>query len=574
MFDIVIRNGSIVDDGGSAFFLGDVGIIGNKIAAVGTQVGEGKVVIDAAGKLVTPGFVDVHTHYDAQAMWDPIIAPSSWHGITTVVIGNFGVGFAPVMAARRSWMMDIMQDVEEVPKSVLEAGLSWNWETFPQYMDELDSVRRTVDVGAQIPYIALRAYVMGDRAKGESRCTPHEVATMASLIKDGLQAGAVGFSCSRTDFHRLPNGDRVPGSMGDREELLQLADAVKAGGHGPIQILSDLNPATEEFHWMEQMSLRSGAPVGFTLIQNPLSDKGWRWQLDRIESSIPGASLVGHISPRGVGVVAYWRGAIHPFMARPSWLRISQWAWADQLATLKDPIFRQSLLSEADTEIAQLPAALRERFLRDFYGMFELGATSDYEPDSTTSSLAARATHLGISPSAYAYELLMANEGTGMIYIPIVNYDDGNLEFVRELIAHPNTVISLSDAGAHVTRIIDASAPTFVLTHWARDRCRGEQLSIETVVSAYTRKPAVAYGFNDRGVLAAGYLADLNVIHFDRLKLLPPYLAQDLPAGGSRLLPRAEGFDFTVKSGKITFRNGQHTGELPGRVIRGPQQLN
>jgi N-acyl-D-amino-acid deacylase len=567
-FDLVIRGGTVVDGLGGEPFQADVAIEGERIAYVGPDAGPGAEEIDARDLIVTPGFVDLHTHYDAQAMWDPILAPSAWHGVTSVVMGNCGVGFAPVRPDARSWLIEVMENVEEIPRQVLEAGLPWNWESFPDYLDALDARPHTIDIGAQVPHIAVRGYVMGERAARDEPATPADIAAMAELVEEALRAGGLAFSCSRTVVHKMADGRRVPGSFADRDELLALGDAVKRSGHGPVQYLGSFPDEWEEnFAWMSEMSRRTGASVHFTM-----SDTDWRRKVEAIaDAAAAGAELVGHVPPRAVGNVLQWRSTRHPFMARPSILAIAHLPWADQLARLKDPAFRAQVLSEDNGS----PEEGSPAFMRHVYGaferMYEVGDTPDYEPDPAVSSIAARAASAGVDPTAYAYDVMMRNDGQGMIYMALANYSAGDLSEVREIITHPSTVVSLSDGGAHCTRVIDASAPTFMLTHWARDRHRGEKLSLAAAVRSCSHDPAKVYGLHDRGVVAAGYLADLNVIDFDRLTLKAPFLSFDFPAGGRRLLQAAEGYVATIKRGQVTFRDGEHVGAFPGKVIRGPQ---
>jgi len=570
MYDIVIRGGTIHDGRGGEPFVGDVAITGEHISHVGPDAGPGRQEIDAAGRIVTPGFIDLHTHYDAQATWDQVLAPSTWHGVTSVVMGNCGVGFAPVRPGQRSEMITIMENVEEIPRRVLEAGLPWDWETFPEYLDALDRFPHAIDIGAQIPHIAVRAYVMGDRAARDEPATEADIAAMAEIVEEGLRAGAVGFSCSRTNFHRMSDGERVPGSMGDRGELIALGKAVGQAGSGVIQCLSDMKPGAEEMAWLEEMSVTSGATVCFSLFQSPVSDKDWRWQLDRIAEERGGARLIGHFSPRAVGNVMQWR-AIHPFMGRPSWKAIAGLPWPEQLARLKDPAFRQQMLSEGNDVVGRYAPELEDRMLNGFARQYELGDDLDYEPDPASMSIAVRAAQAGVDPEAYAYDVLMRRDGTGMIYLTMVNYENGNLDHVRELMQHRHTVVSLADSGAHCTRVVDASSPTFVLTHWTRDRRRGEMISLASAIKSYTGDAAECYNLLDRGVIAPGYLADINVIDFGRLQLDRPYLSFDFPEGGCRLMQKAQGYDATIKRGQVIFRDGEHTGALPGRVIRGTQ---
>jgi N-acyl-D-amino-acid deacylase len=565
MHDLVIRGGLLVDGLGGEPYLADVAIEDERIVRIGQDVCPGVEEIDATGKIVTPGFIDLHTHYDAQATWDPLLAPTAWHGVTSVVMGNCGVGFAPARLEAHDWLIEMMEDVEEIPAAVMKAGLPWTWESFPEYLDALDALPHAIDVGAQVPHIALRAYVVGDRAARYEPATPADIAEMGRLLEEALHAGALGFACSRTDAHRLKDGSLVPGSMGDPEELLALADAMRRAGRGSIQYLGNLSDWAGNFPFMLELARRSGRAVQFLM-----SDTDWQAKLAGIDQAASeGLRLVGHAPPRAVGNVLQWRAGRHPFMDRPSFRAIASLPWPDQLAHLRDPEFRARLLSENNGPGEELLPAFARIIYRGFERMYEVADYPDYEPDPAIDSIAARAAIAGQDAAAYAYDALMRNEGTGMIYLALANYRANDLSEVRDILGHPGTVASLSDGGAHCTRVIDASLPTFMLTHWARDRSRGARLPLEMVVKSCSHDAAVAYGLGDRGVVAPGYLADLNVIDFDRLRLPAPYMSYDLPAGGRRLLQKAEGYVATIKSGRVIFRDGEHVGAFPGRVIRG-----
>jgi N-acyl-D-aspartate/D-glutamate deacylase len=564
MHDLVIRGGLVFDGLGGDPRQADVAIDGERIAAIGANLGRGAEEIDARERIVTPGFIDLHTHYDAQVTWDPILAPSAVHGVTSVVMGNCGVGFAPARPDARSWLIEIMEEVEEIPRDVLESGLEWDWESFPDYLDALDRRRHTVDLGAQVPHIALRGYVLGERARSGAPATADDLAAMSRLLEDGLRAGALGFACSRTDAHRLADGTLVPGSLADEDELLALGSTLRRVPGARVQFLGNPAKWEEDYPFMRELARRSGAAVHFLM-----SDTNWRARLAGIEAAAAeGERLVGHVPPRPVGNVLQWRAARHPFMDRPSIRAIAHLPWPERLARLKDPAFRAQVLGEGNGPGAERLPAFARVVYDGFERMYAVDALPDYEPDPRTDSLAARAALAGQDPAAYAYDVLMRDEGRGMIYMTLANYRAGDLSEVAGLIQHPGAVVSLSDGGAHCTRVIDASAPTFMLAHWARDRKRGDRLPLAWVVKALSCDPAAAYGLDDRGVLTPGRLADVNVIDFDRLKLPAPYLEADFPAGGQRLLQDAEGYSATVKRGRVTFREGEHTGAFPGKVIR------
>jgi N-acyl-D-aspartate/D-glutamate deacylase len=567
MHDLVIRGGLVVDGTGGEPREADVALDGGLITAVGAVGGRGAEEIDAKGLIVTPGFVDLHTHYDAQITWDPVLAPSAWHGVTSVVVGNCGVGFAPARPEHRGWLIEVMDSVEEIHPDVLNAGLAWDWESFPDFLDALATRKHTVDIGVQAPHIPLRAYVMGERAQRDEPATAADIDAMARLLEASLRAGALGFSCTRTDAHRLADGSLVPGSFADWDEILALCAAVGRAGPRQVQFLGDFKTFDADLPRMTAMAKASGSAVHFLM-----SDTNWRARLDGIETAAKaGARLVGHVPPRAVGNLYQWRSTRHPFMDKASVRAIAHLPWDQQLARLKDPAFRARVLAEdnggAEARLPEFARAVYSGFDR----MYEVEDYPNYEPDPALDSIAVRAARAGQDAAAYAYDVMMRNEGGGMIYLALSNYRSGDLSVARELIQHPGTVASLSDGGAHNTRVVDASAPTFMLMHWARDRTRGEKLPLAFVVKALSADPARAYGLGDRGVIAPGFLADLNVIDFDKVRLPAPYLAEDFPTGGRRLLQKAEGYAATIKRGQVTFRNGEHAGAFPGGVIRGPQ---
>ncbi len=568
MHDLVIRGGTVVDGTGAGERVADIAIDGDRIVAVGTILARGAEEIDAKGKLVTPGFVDIHTHYDGQATWDPEMAPSAWHGVTSVVMGNCGVGFAPAKPDRHDWLIGLMEGVEDIPGTALSEGMTWGWETFPEYMDVLAKMPRTVDIGCHVPHGAVRAYVMGDRGARNEAATETDIAEMAAIIEDGIRAGALGFSTSRTIIHRAVDGEVVPGTWADKRELLGLGKALKRAGSGVFEMASDLNPEWDEFGWMSEMSRDSKLPVTFALLQSMAKQMNWRDQLAAtVKANAEGANVRAQIALRGTGVLMCWRGSVHPFVTRPAWKAIKDQPWEQQLATLRDPAFKAKLLSDQIDRPDIDVGPLFDVVTQGWHMHFLLGAEPDYEP-TADKSIAAIAKRQGRDPADVTYDLLMEDNGNGIIYLPILNYADGNLDFVHELLMNEHTVVSLSDGGAHCGTICDAASPSFMLSYWARDRKRGT-IPLELAVKRQTRDTAALYGLTDRGILAAGKMADVNVIDFDHLQLERPYVAFDLPAGGRRLLQKARGFDATIKSGRVTWREGAATGVRPGTVLRG-----
>ena len=570
MHDLVIRGGTVVDGSGGKPFTADVAVDGGLISLVGKVDAQGREEIDATGLIVTPGFVDVHTHYDGQATWDAEMAPSSWHGVTTVVMGNCGVGFAPARPDRHEWLISLMEGVEDIPGTALAEGMKWDWETFPEYLDALERLPRTVDVGTHVPHGAVRAYVLGDREQPGAIPTDEDVAEMSRIVEEGVRAGALGFSTSRTVLHKSVDGELVPGTTATAEELVAIGRAMGRVGYGVFEMASDMRREWNEFGWMGQLSRETGLPVTFAALQSIAKELPLEEQISEMRAQNDnGANIVAQIALRGNGIIMAWQGTVHPFRFKPSWAEIDGLPWDQQLAKLKDPAFKAKMIAEESVMPESDIADFLNIVANGWFTHYEMDPDFNYEPTADESVLA-RATAAGQSAAEYGYDLLMKDEGKGFIYFPIINYRDGNLDFLEDLQASDDTVNSLSDGGAHCGTICDAASPTFMLQHWVRDRKKA-RISLEVAIKRQCRDTAILYGLHDRGLVMPGMLADLNVIDMDRLKLGKPWLAFDLPAGGKRLLQKADGYVATIKSGQVTFREGVMQGATPGIVIRGPQ---
>ena len=567
MHDLVIRGGILVDGSGSARRAGDLAIDGDRITQVGGHAGAARRVIEAGGALVTPGWVDVHTHYDGQVTWDPYCTPSCWHGVTTVVMGNCGVGFAPVRPDRHDWLIGLMEGVEDIPGAALAEGIRWEWETFAQYLDALGCKPLALHVGAQVPHGALRVYAMGERGVADdSVAGADDIAAMAAELRSAVRAGALGFSTSRTLIHRGADGKLVPGTFAGRDELFGIGRVLGEEGHGVFQMTSNHVDMLEETTWMSELARLTGRPVLFNLQQIDQAPELWKRLVQRLdEAAQEGVPLIGSIPGRPAGVLYGWRASTHPFHFHATWRESESLPIAQRIQRLRDPDVRARLLAE-QVPIADERAAF---MLRSFGKMYRVDPSApDYEPAPERSAEAvARAR--GVGPLEVVYEWMMAEGGEGIVYFPIFNYAYGDFSHLHRLLQHPQTMISLGDGGAHVGYITDAGLPTFMLTHWTRDRSRGPTLPLEDIVRRQTSHTASVYGLHDRGRLAPGLLADVNVIDYPGLACDAPYMAYDLPAGGKRLLQRARGYVATVVAGQPTHECGEATGALPGRLIRG-----
>jgi N-acyl-D-aspartate/D-glutamate deacylase len=577
MFDLVIRGARIVDGSGAPAFDGDVAVKDGRIAEVGGRLGAARRDIRADGALLTPGWVDVHTHYDGQVTWDPYLSPSTHHGVTTAVMGNCGVGFAPVKPDRREWLISVMEGVEDIPGTVLSEGIRWAWESFPDYLDALDRQPRALDVGAQIPHSALRTYVMGERGITHDEATPADVAAMVSLVREGLQAGALGFSTTRTLIHKYQQRKYPPGTFASPDELLGIAAALGEVGHGVFQMTSNHTQMESELPWLSEVARRNRLPVAFALVQTDQTPDTWKRLLAALDATHrDGIPLYGAISARPAGILMSWKGSTHPFMVQPLWPSLAALPWPERLARLRDPAVRAALTDTGALQAALQHDARSAYLTQSFHKMFALvavpGAEPDYEPPPER-SVAAIAAREGRPPLDVVYDLMMADDGEAIVYFPSFNYAYGHLDHLREEFQHPRTMMSLADGGAHCGYICDVSMPTFMLTHWVRGRTRGATIPLELAVRRQTADTAAVYGLHDRGRIAPGLKADLNLIDFDRLRLQAPVVAFDLPAGGRRLVQRAEGYLATFVAGQAIMEHGEPTGAMPGRLLRGPQRV-
>ncbi|MGH1506175.1 MAG: N-acyl-D-amino-acid deacylase family protein [Acidimicrobiales bacterium] len=570
--DLVVRGGTVVDGSGAPARTADVAIDDGVVTEVGAVSGRGAREIDADGAVVAPGFVDIHTHYDGQATWDSALAPSSWHGVTTVVMGNCGVGFAPVHTEDRERLIQLMEGVEDIPGTALHEGLPWEWSTFGQYLDYLDRRDRDIDLGTQVPHAALRLHVMGERGANREPATPDDIATMADLARQAVEDGALGFSTSRTLNHRSSLGELTPTLEAEADELVGIAQALGAAGKGVLQVVSDFIDMDGELDLFERMAAESGRPISISIAQSPVRPDDWELELDRFaDASARGVTMRGQVGARAVGLLLGLQGTLNPFMAVPAYRDIAELPLAERVARMRQPEVKAHIL-ETLAGPKKGESLIGGRLIHKWDLQFVLGDPPDYEPDPST-SIAARAAALGVSPASLAYDELLADDGRAFLYMPVLNFTAGNLDVVGKMLAHPAAVPGLSDGGAHVGTICDVSFPTTLLQWWGRDRPEG-RLPLELLVHKQARATALAVGLEDRGLLAPGYRADLNVIDFDNLRLRAPEMAYDLPAGGKRLLQRAEGYRHTFVAGTEIMSDGASTGATPGRLVRGARAAN
>src|SRR5581483_295891 len=561
MHDLVIRGGTIVDGTGGPVRTGDVAVDDGVITQVGDVAGAGTREIDADGAVVAPGWVDVHTHYDGQVTWDPEVTPSSWHGATTVVMGNCGVGFAPVRPDGHDFLIELMEGVEDIPGTALHEGIDWKWESFPEYLDALDAQARVVDIAAQVPHAALRAYVMGERAHDDA--TPDDVVEMSRLAEEALAAGAAGFTTSRTILHSSKHG-LVPGTYAPHEELLAIGDALGRAGHGVFQVVSDHQGGEPDRVWMAELAKRTGATVTYALAQAPYAPEAWREALAEAQRlNAEGMHIVPQVSCRPTGMLFGLQSSLHPFITHPTYRALADLPLAERVARLRDPQVRAALVAEEPSTGNPIARGLMQRWGQ----IFPLGDPPDYEPPASASVEAAAARE-GRTPQDLVLDWLLEREGKALLFAPLASYVDFDHNALMEMMTNPGTVLGLSDGGAHCGLICDASMPTFLLTHWVRDRSRGERLPLELAVHLQTGRTARVYGFTDRGVLEPGKRADINVVDLEGLRLYEPEMVHDLPAGGRRLVQRVDGYTHTVLAGQVTFEDGKPTGARPGRLVR------
>jgi N-acyl-D-amino-acid deacylase len=563
MYDSIIRNGTIIDGTGDDRFVADIAIKDGKIAKIGQITETATNEIDAKGKLVTPGWVDIHTHYDGQATWDPLLAPSSWHGVTTVVMGNCGVGFAPVKPEDRNFLIELMEGVEDIPGAALSEGIDWQWESFPEYLDTLEAIPRAIDVATQVPHGAIRAYVMGERCNTDYAPTEAEVNEMAELVREGVEAGALGFSSSKTLLHKDIHGEYMPGTFSGNDEMLALGLGMKGLKNSVFELVSDHLGDDKEWAWVTDFQKQTGLTVTLIATTAPAYENGKMYKLAE-QARAEGREIRPQAAGRPTGVLHGLQSSFNAFVGHPTWR--NELANLDHdalLARLADPATKAQILSEQSVIkgglMQDLPSLMGQ--------VFPLGENPNYEP-LPEESIAGIAKSRGLDVMDVMYDMLVANDGKELFYQPLGGYQGFSLDYQKKLLEHPNVLFGLSDGGAHCGVIADAGMPTFIMTHWGRDRTRGDKMSLEFIVKSLTSSTAHAYGMFDRGQLTEGMIADINVIDFDGLRLHRPEAVFDLPAGGRRLVQRAEGYEITIKSGEVIFNNGQHSGALPGKLVR------
>ncbi len=569
MHDMVIRGGSIIEGSGKPMATGDVGITDGVISSVGGKAGPSKHEINADGLLVTPGWVDIHTHYDGQATWDPELASSSWNGSTTILFGNCGVGFAPVRPEHREALIDLMEGVEDIPGIALAEGLSWDWQSFPEFLDALGRQERVIDVGAQMPHHALRVYVMGERAIRHEPANADDIEAMAKLTEEALRAGAFGFTTSRTDQHKTTSGAFVPGRYSEVEELMGIGRALGKVGIGAFGMISDFEDEDAEFEWMTRLGAEINRPLWFLLTDRSYDPKRWRRLIAGAKAAKKeGASITAQIAGRPVGLILGLTTSLTPFSVRPSFKKLDSLPASEKLISLRNPEMKRSILGdEISPKLLDILPPLSRAITTRWDRMYLLGDPPNYEP-SADQSVAALSKRAGKSPEEFAYDYLIGGDGDRKFFFPVTNYVSGDLEPIREMLTDSQTLLGLSDGGAHCGVICDASVPSFMLSHWGRDRTRGRKFPLEWLVKKQTNDTADFFGFHDRGRLELGKKADLNLIDFENLQPRAPKIVNDLPAGGKRLVQKVDGYEATIVSGEVIFERGEATGARPGKLVR------
>jgi N-acyl-D-aspartate/D-glutamate deacylase len=580
MLDLKITGGKIVDGTGAPAFSGDVGVKDGRITAIGTVADPARRTIDAAGATVTPGFIDIHTHYDGQAVWDSALAPSSWHGVTSIMMGNCGVGFAPLRPGDADRLVKLMEGVEEIPGTVLYEGLDWRWESFADYLNRVDALPHAINVAAQIPHDPVRLYVMGDRAAAQQPATEDDVAAMKAIVRDALKAGAFGFSTGRSDTHRTSDGKDTPACIAEMHELAAIASTLKDLPYRILSAVSDfdmfkgLDRFDPEFDVLEAMARAAGRPMTLTTLERLGNPDQWHHVKRRVEKArASGLDMRMQIAPRGVGILSSLRTTMNIFVAKASYRKIMRLPHAALLAELRKPDVKAAILADPflnmrETDPSAPPQIDQAIGMLEMiaFKMFELGDPPNYEPAEET-SIGARARARGVTIQEEMYDTFLKHDGEGVIYFPIFNYNAGNLDSTGEMMRHEAAHLGLGDGGAHVGTIADAAWTTFFLHHWARDRVRG-RLGVEEAVKKITADHAAFMGLKDRGRIAVGNVADLNIIDWKSLHLRAPRMAYDLPAGGKRLVQEARGYLATIVAGETILEHDKPTGATPGRVLR------
>ncbi len=572
MYDLVIRNANIVDGTGKPAFAGDLAINNGKIAAVGDVRAKGNKEIDAQGKLLTPGWVDVHSHMDGQATWDPLCSPAANHGITTLIMGNCGIGFAPCEpnADARGRLITVVEDVEDIPGAALHEGVKWDWESFPEYLDAVAKFPRAIDVGAQVPHCAVRTYVMGERGAKNEIATPADVSAMAAIVKEGIESGAIGFTTSRTELHTTGGDQAMPGTYADEAELLGIGKVIgELGGKGIFGLVSDFHNWEQEMDWMKRLSVDNNCQINFVLFFREEAD--WDRVLKQLDycrqANAEGAQLIPHVGARPVNILLSWDGTINPFSFHANYGSLAVMSHEDRLAELQKPEVRAAIVAE---DLPLMGDSFMDTIVGGYDKLYPLGNPPNYEP-APEDSIAAKAAEAGVSPQEFCYDLMMQDNGKTVVYFPCFGYGANDLSRQVELLEDSSTVISLADTGAHCGVLCDASIPTQMLSYYVRDRERGHRLKLEDVVKMQTFDTARCVGLEDRGTLEVGMKADLNLIDFETLQLESPQIIYDLPAGGRRMFQGASGYIATIVNGEIIMENGKHTGAVPGALIRGAQ---